>query len=174
MLTLRSLALALGLAFVVTLIAGGATAHPEPEPKPTAGDGVLQRGPANPILRNDSSYDDLKAGPSSVVKVGAGDYRQWYEAIDEENSPGGRDFISQTAYATSSDGTSWTKQGIVFSGLPAPSWENSEACPTSMHWDGSQWILFYHGGNNEGARAISRATSPTGTGDFTRLGAPIL
>jgi hypothetical protein len=170
---------ALLLTFVVTT---GASSHGEATgqadaPAQTAGSGVsdaLTRGPANPILRNDSPFDDLKAGPSSVVKMAAGDYRQWYEALDAENSPGPSDVLSQVAYAVSADGTSWTKKGIVLSPLAAPSWERSEACPTSMHWDGSKWILFYHGGNNSGPRAIGRATSPTGTGAFTRTGPPVL
>ena len=172
MLTFRRPTLVLVESLAATLLAGGAAAHPSLLPPPESGQ--LTRGPANPILRNDSSYDEVKAGPSSVVKVGTADYRQWYEAIDSENSPRSGDFFSQTAYATSSDGTAWTKQGVVSTPLPSPSWENGEACPTSMHWDGFEWILFYHGGNNSGVRAIGRATSPTGTGDFTRLGDPIL
>jgi hypothetical protein len=154
------------------MFAAGAMAHPDPSSDPASG--PLARGAANPILRNNSSYDDLKAGPSAVVKVATGDYRQWYEALDAENVPRGGDVLSQTAYATSADGSSWTKRGIVFAPFAAPSWENSEACPTSMHWDGSQWILFYHGGNNSAPRAIGRATSPTGTSDFTRSGGPVL
>ena len=163
---------ALAVVFLSSLLTGGATAQTSPPATP--GTGQLTRGFANPILRNDSWYDDLKAGPSTVVKVGPGDYRQWYEALDQENSPGFGDVLSQTAYATSPDGTSWTKQGVVFEPLGWPSWERSEACPTSIHWDGSKWILFYHGGNNTSPRAIGRATSTTGTGSFTRNGAPIL
>lgn len=164
--------IAICLSLVTSLLAGGATAQTTATGEP--GTGALTRGTANPILRNNSSYDDLKTGPSSVVKFATGDYRQWYEALDAQNTPRSGDFLSQTAYATSVDGTSWKKQGVVFSPLPAPSWENSEACPTSMHWDGTKWILFYHGGNNSGSRAIGRATSSTGTGGFTRHGPPIL
>lgn len=159
----RSGVVAFGLAAVIGIAAGGSRSHAS-----TAASDTLIRGTANPILRNDSSFDDLKVGPSTVVKVGPGDYRQWYEAIDAQNSPGGGDFLTQAAYATSADGTTWTKRGIAFAPLPVPSWERSEVSPTSMHWDGSKWILFYHGGNNGGVRAIGRATSPTGTGAFTR------
>jgi hypothetical protein len=128
----------------------------------------------NPILRNGDPYDEIKIGPSTVVKRGAQDYQQWFEAIDAEGSPGGPDYLTSAAYATSVDGTTWRKQGVVLAPLPAPSWERSEVSPTSMHWDGSRWILYYHGGNNSGPRAVGRATSPTGTGNFTRSGGPIL
>ena len=59
--------------------------------------GGADRGPTSPILRNDGPFDDLKVGPSTVVKFGPGDYRQWYEAIDAQNSPGGPDFLTQAA-----------------------------------------------------------------------------
>ena len=167
------LGVALALALATGFAAGGAGSHPT-TPSPDTSD-PLTRESANPILRNESSFDDLKIGPSTVVKAGPSDYRQWYEAIDAQNSPGGPDFLTQVAYATSADGSSWTKRGVVFAPLPAPSWERSEVSPTSMHRDGSNWILFYHGGNNTGPRAIGRATSPTGSGDFTRSPAtPIL
>lgn len=163
--------LALPACLFVTLLAGAAAAH---EPGSAAGTGELRRGSANPILRNDGPDDEIKVGPSTVVKAGSGDYRQWYEAIDGENAPRSGDFLTATGYATSTDGTTWVKRGVVLTPLSSPSWENSEACPTSMHWDGSKWILFYHGGNNSGTRAISRATSATGSGAFQRVGRPIL
>lgn len=155
-------------AFAATAIVLASVVTPGGQGGSTVGTSELTRGPANPILRNNSSFDDLKVGPSTVVKFARGDYRQWYEAIDAQNTIGTRDFLTQTAYAVSSDGTTWTKKGIVFAPQPAPSWEKSEVSPTSMHWDGSKWILYYHGGNNTGPRAIGRATSPTGTGSFTR------
>jgi hypothetical protein len=120
----------------------------------------------NPILRNGpESYDEIKVGPCASVRAGTYDYRMWYEGINS------------AVYATSINGKTWTKQGVVLTGAVSPSWENEEMSPTSMVWDGSQWVLFFHAGNNEGPRRIGRATSPdlTSGGTWTKYGSnPIL
>jgi hypothetical protein len=146
----------------------GAAATVEPGPMRL---GNLARGVANPVLRNGpETYDDLKAGPSSVVKIADGDYRQWYEAIDTSRDPdgAGSNVYAAAAYATSTDGVTWTKQGVVLE--PTEAWENSELCPTCVLWDGSQWVMYYHAGNNTGTRKIGRATSPnlTAGGTWTK------
>jgi hypothetical protein len=136
--------------------------------------GLLARGAYNPILRNGpEQYDDLKVGPGCALWLGDDDYRMWYEGIDTSLDPGapGGDLYNSACYATSVDGTSWTKQGRVFA-PNAAGWENSELCPTSIIWDSvnSRWVMFYHGGNNTGPRAIGMAYSSdlVGGGTWTR------
>ena len=41
-----------------------------------------------------------------MVKVGAGDYRMLYTGVDADG-------IERVGYATSTDGSTWTKQGVV-------------------------------------------------------------
>jgi hypothetical protein len=120
----------------------------------------------NPLITNGpDATSALKAGPRHVVKVGNGDYRMLYEAA----SAGG---IGSTAYATSTDGTAWTKYN---SGLPvftalSSGWENDEASITTFLWDNAieKWIAYYHGGGNDQPRLIRRATADSLTGTWTR------
>jgi hypothetical protein len=138
------------------------------------------RGSGNPILVNGPEQrDDIKTGPCAVKKMGPNDYRMWYEGIDSSLDPdgGGPNLYNAACYATSVDGKAWTKVSRVLTPDGSATWENDELCPTSIVWDGTQWVMFYHGGNNSGTRKIGRATSATldSGGSWTKYGSnPIL
>ncbi|MEZ5499976.1 MAG: hypothetical protein R3E77_11185 [Steroidobacteraceae bacterium] len=146
---------------------------PPPAPPPSSGPApltqLLTRGSANPILRNGpESFDFIKAGPRSIVKVAAGDYRMWYEAIANSAND------TQIAYATSSNGSNWVKRGIVLS--YSQSWEKNEVAPTAVLFDADAglWKLWYHGGGNGAPRYIGYATSTDGLAWTKYSGNPVL
>lgn len=120
--------------------------------------GILTRDGGNPVVSNGPEYYDAeKAGPRSVVMLGADDYRMWYEAVASDAN-----LTTAVAYASSPDGISWAKQGIVM--LPSENWEGPEVSPTSVLWDPDESLfkLWYHGGGNNLPRQIGYATSPDG------------
>ncbi len=79
----------------------------------TSPDGILwtkytdSSGAAVPVLEPgpSGSYDEDRAAVGTVIKEGS-IYKMWYSGIDGSNK-------ARTLYATSSDGISWTKQGVV-------------------------------------------------------------
>lgn len=129
--------------------------------------GALTRSPQNPVLKNGpENYDSDKTGPRVILKLGASDYRLWYEAVNKGNT------LTSVALATSTDGIAWSKQGVVMQ--PAQSWEGNEISPNSMLYDGSTFRLYYHaGGNALPNRNIGTATSSDGK-TWTRVTTPIL
>lgn len=118
----------------------------------------LTDGASNPILQQGGSgaIDEGKAGPVSIIKFGASDYRMWHEAVNLSFT------VAQVAYATSTDGTSWTKQGSVFTATET--WENDEVCPDTVMYDEYDHIfkMWYHGGFNSSPRKIGLAYSNDG------------
>ena len=66
-------------------------------------DGALARYAGNPLLTKGptGSYDQLKIGPRAILREAPNVWKMWYEA-----APGGNQ--SATAYATSTDGLTWT------------------------------------------------------------------
>ncbi|HEY3254181.1 MAG TPA: hypothetical protein VGJ91_09545 [Polyangiaceae bacterium] len=130
-------------------------------------DGPLVRASTNPIIRNGpETYDTDKAGPRVVWKPAAGDYRMLYEAVSAAAS------TTYVAYATSTDGLTWTKKGPVMS--PSETWEGNEVSPQSLLLEQGVYKLWYHGGGNTQAnRNIGYATSADGL-TWTKHGAPVL
>jgi sucrose-6-phosphate hydrolase SacC (GH32 family) len=135
--------------------------------------GALTRGADNPILTNvGGTYDDLKCGPHSVTKVGEGDYRMWYEGVEDVV---GTDEQNTVCYATSTDGENWTKYGSNPVASGGVAWENNEMCPTTViRVSSSDYRMWYHGGNNSGTRRIGYATSSDGLSWTKNAGNPIL
>jgi predicted GH43/DUF377 family glycosyl hydrolase len=128
--------------------------------------GPMTRSSENPIMKNGpDAYDFDKAGPRVIIKVGAGDYRMWYEAV----ASGLRTVI---AYATSEDGLVWEKQGPVME--PESDWEANEVSPNSILREDGVFKLWYHGGGSESDhRNTGYATSSDGL-NWTRLPDPVL
>ena len=50
------------------------------------------------------------------------------------------------------------------------SWELDCVQEPDVHWDGSQWVLMYHGGQGAGTTRIGYATAPTIDGPWTKQG----
>jgi predicted GH43/DUF377 family glycosyl hydrolase len=78
-----------------------------------------------------------KTGPRSVLKLGPCDYRMWYEAV-------ARDGLTTVGYATSGDGLTWKKEGVVIS--PSEPWEMEEISPNSILLEGGMFKMWYHSG----------------------------
>lgn len=121
---------------------------------------LIRNSSANPIVRNGpDAYDEVKAGPRSILRMGPNDYRMWYEGVSDDAAT-----TTTVAYATSVDGENWTKlpQNPVM--VPSEPWEGPEVSPTTVIWDGDADIfrLWYHGGGNDAPRKIGYATSPDG------------
>jgi predicted GH43/DUF377 family glycosyl hydrolase len=109
--------------------------------------------------------DDEKTGPRVVLKEG-GLYRLWYEAVPGPNQ-------ASVGYATSTDGVSWQKQGIVIT--PSAGWEggpNGEVSPQSILVENGVYRLWYH--SYDGAkRRIGYAESSDGI-SWTKYADPVL
>jgi hypothetical protein len=134
--------------------------------------GPLTRSTGNPIVRNGpESFDTLKAGPRAVLRESATSYRMWYEAVGTS--------VTQIAYATSSDGVSWTKRGVVPSLAPSLPWEMEETSPGTILYEGGVYKLWYHAGGyiRNGVRLgnarIGYATSTDGV-NWTKGSSPVL
>jgi hypothetical protein len=105
--------------------------------------GALTRYSGNPLLLNGpETYDYWKTGPRAILKEGPTTYRMWYEAV-------GSDGFTRAAYATSTDGMTWTKQGVVMS--PDQTWEAQEVSPNSILLENGVYKLWYHGGGYAGS-----------------------
>ena len=122
---------------------------------------------ATPMLRNGpETYDSGKTGPRVVIKFGPTDYRMWYEAV-------GPNIYTTVGYATSADGITWRKAGVVMS--PSVAWEGNEVSPNSIVIEGTTLRLYYHGGGSQLVnRRIGVATSTDGM-TWTKLASnPVL
>lgn len=97
----------------------------------------------------------------SVVRVGATFYLYYTDAatgIDD-----------RIHLATSADGVSWTKQGLVLDVGPAGAWDDFKVGRPSVLHDGALFYLYYDG-NDGTSRHVGLATSSDGV-HFTRSAA---
>jgi hypothetical protein len=137
--------------------------------------GQLTRSPTNPLVPDGmpGTFDSLLTGVRTIVKMGPGDYRMWYEAV-------GSNFVgNRVAYATSTDAVTWTKRGVVIA--PDQPWESTETAPGTVLFEGGVFKLWYHGGATSTAggtyspnESIGYATSPDGLTWTKYSGNPIL
>ena len=103
-------------------------------------------------------FDEMGAKDPAVIKVAAGDYRMLYTGVDA----GG---IERVGYATSVNGTSWTKQGVVLNpSLRAFADDESGVEPTGMLVDGTTLHVWTSGadrsGRTRGGHAITAFPTP--------------
>jgi predicted GH43/DUF377 family glycosyl hydrolase len=133
-----------------------ATYEAEPMDLPS---GALTVNLGNPLIRNGpQAFDYWKTGPRGVLKDGA-IYKMWYEAV-------GTDSITRVGYATSPDGLTWTKQGVVT--WPSQAWERDETSPNAVLFEDGVYKMWYHGGGytvsgvRDGDTNIGYATSADG------------
>jgi hypothetical protein len=157
--------------FAVTGVAAGIT-----RPKTYYGT-PLTRGGSNPIIRNATSagqYDTVKVGPAQILKMGSTDYRMWYEAVEDDGT-----ITTTVAYATSTDGTSWTKYGSNPLFTTSQGWElDEEVSPNTVLWDPDAAVfkMWYHAESNAagGERKIGYATSSDGLAWTKYVSNPVL
>jgi MYXO-CTERM domain-containing protein len=138
-------------------------------------DAPLTRSTRNPLLVHGpvGSYDALKLGPRAILRLAPTDWRMWYEAAPSGNK-------SFTAYATSTDGLTWTRYPNNPVMSPSELWEGGannvegEDSPTSILKEHGVFKLWYHGYTGNGVRQIGYATSPDGIAWTKYAGNPVL
>jgi hypothetical protein len=70
-------------------------------------DGKSWANPSTVIANGEGGFDDWSAGQGCAIKFAADDYRLWYNCKSESGG------AYKVALATSSDGVTWEKQGVV-------------------------------------------------------------
>ena len=120
------------------------------DPTADAGVGDLLERQGLVVARGPEPFDSHEAGSPSVL-LDEGVYKMWYAASD-----GG---TWQIAYATSSDGRSWMKHGVVLS--PSLVGEGFTIAYAEVLRVGGGFRMWYTGNDGSYAR-IFEATSPDG------------
>ncbi len=118
---------------------------------------------SNPVLSGTSGeWDASDVGDPWVVKIGQ-TYHMWY--VGSTGASGG--FIG---HATSTDGTSWTKDSAnpVFGPDPETGWEQYYVGNPCVLWENGQFVMYYSGSYVANSKhRVGRAFSPDG-GNWTR------
>lgn len=120
----------------------------------TSTDGISwEKFASNPILELGApgSWDSNLNAQHSVLFDGT-TFHMWFE---------GSDGTFRIGYATSSNGTSWTKHpsNPVMDVGPAGSWDDDEVSQPSVIFDGELYHMWFTGGDGENL-AIGYATAP--------------
>src|SRR5262245_13994893 len=132
--------------------------------------GPYTRGPS-PVLDvgTASEFDAMSVKDPVVVKAGATDYRMLYTGV--ETLEGNR--IERVGYATSSDGISWTKRGVVLGpSLGAYASDESGVDATGMLVDGSTLHVWTSGVDRSGRTRGHHATTAFPTPVSPQPGVP--
>jgi predicted GH43/DUF377 family glycosyl hydrolase len=126
---------------------GLATAPAPGGPFTKTGSPVLDVGGAG-------AFDQAGVKDPVVVKAAAGDYRMLYTGVDVDG-------IERVGYATSADGTTWTKQGLALDpSLQAFASDEVGVEPTGMLVDGSMLHVWASGIDATGRTRGEHATAP--------------
>jgi len=123
---------------------------------------------AGPVLDlgGAGQFDELGVKDPTVIKVAAGDYRMLYTGVDA----GG---VERVGYATSANGTSWTKQGVVLNpSLRAFAEDESGVQPTGMLVDGTTLHVWTSGADRSGRTRGGHATTAFPTPGSPAAGIP--
>jgi predicted GH43/DUF377 family glycosyl hydrolase len=123
----------------------------------TSTDGIAwTKHPSNPVLVG-SGYDGYAAMDASVILDGA-TFKMWYTGYDASMG------TSVIAYATSADGVSWTRVGVVLNKGGGGEWDSSYISDPAVIKDGATYRMWYMGSNDGGSTyRFGYATSPDGT-----------
>jgi predicted GH43/DUF377 family glycosyl hydrolase len=106
------------------------------------------------------TFDSAGVKDPVVVKVGAGDYRMLYTGVDADG-------IERVGLATSTDGSAWTKQGVVLNPSMTPyASDETGVEPTGMLVDGTMLHVWTSGIDRTGRTRGEHATTafPTASG----------
>jgi len=126
---------------------------------------------ATPVLDLGAAgtFDATSVKDPVVVKVGAGDYRMLYagaETLEGET-------IERVGYATSTDGVTWTKAGVILGpSLSAYAYDELGVEPTGMLVDGSTLHVWTSGVDRSGRTRGGHATTPYPTPVSAQAGVP--
>jgi len=132
----------------------------------TSPDGIWWAKNPLPVLSNGAMGDwdaDIAGAPCVIWDEDEGQYEMWYTGMDSSE-------ISRIGYATSPNGTTWTKQGIVlWEGLPN-TWEELGVSLASVIKEDGTYNMWYTGRSEDPANpssivqllAIGFADSPDG------------
>jgi predicted GH43/DUF377 family glycosyl hydrolase len=136
----------------------------------TAASGPFTRA-ASPVLDLGSAgqFDAASVKDPVVVKAGAGDYRMLYTGVETLDGA----TIERVGYATSADGISWTKGGVVL-GPSLTAFANDEKGvePTGMLVDGPTLHVWTSGVDRTGRTRGDHATTPYPTPVTPQPGVP--
>jgi len=116
-----------------------------------------------------TQFDATSVKDPVVLKVGTGDYRMLYTGVETLNGTK----IERVGYATSSDGISWTKQGVVLDpSLTAYASNESGSEPTGLLVDGSTLHVWTSGVDRTGRTRGEHAETPYPTPVSPQPGIP--
>ena len=123
----------------------------------------LTKHPGNPVLYigTDGTWDDDAVWSPAVLKVGSS-YKLWYTGEDGSTP-------SQIGLATSTDGTTWTKEAANPVLSPSQTWEVEGISAASIISDSGLYKMWYTGRDSGGVSRIGYATSTDGV-NWTRYG----
>lgn len=125
---------------------GLATASAASGPFTKTGSPVLDVGGAG-------AFDQAGVKDPVVIKVAAGDYRMLFTGVDADG-------IERVGYATSTNGTTWSKQGLVLDpSLQAFAADEVGVEPTGMLVDGSALHVWTSGVDGAGRTRGDHATT---------------
>jgi len=100
------------------------------------------------------NFDSAAVKDPVVVKVASGDYRMLYTGVDAEG-------IERVGLATSANGSTWTKQGVVLNPSMTPfAADESGAEPTGMLVSGATVHVWTSGIDRTGRTRGEHATTP--------------
>lgn len=137
----------------------------------TSPDGIVwTRSPSNPVLipGGPGEWDGNGVFGASVLFSG-GLYHMWYTG-------GGLSEVTRIGYATSPDGTSWTRYGgnpIIDAGSPGD-WDSDGIGLPCVLYNGSAYEMWFTGYDGSNDARIGYATSPDGIGWTKHPGNPVL
>ena len=120
----------------------------------TSSDGISwTRFPGNPVLALNATGWDQTLGNPVVVHDG-NVYRMWYA--------GDGPLAIQIGYATSPDGTNWTRHGSAPVFMGHQSWDSGATSTPVVIKVGGTWVLYFSAQSGDLVYKMGRATSPDG------------
>ena len=126
--------------------------------------GPFVRDAANPILTLGlaGAFDERGVKDPVVAKLATGDYRLLYTGVDASG-------VERIGYATSPDGVTWTKRGVVLNPSQTPYADDESGVePTGFVVDGSTLHVWLNGidatGRSVGLHATTAYPTPASAG----------
>jgi len=132
----------------------------------TSSDGItFTRSGSNPILV--PSGNELAIGDPTVIRV---DATHWYMYYDDRTTSA---TLPEYKVATSSNGISWTKVGVILNKGASGQWDDTYLEHPQIYYAYGYYILIYEGyggsGNEPWAHGLAYSTDPTAM--FTKYSA---